>query len=897
MHNNLVTPRNGEVVIAATQDFITAAHLLTRKNLFLTRDQFARQCAYLGDAAEHVELPPPCILKPVELWSGKQVFSVLLRPNGVAQLQLNGEGPNKRYNVAKARPPPLHMCPDDGYVCFQESELLCGVMDKAWLGDGQKNGLFAILLRDHGAAAAARCMSRMAKHAARFLCDLGFSIGVGDVMPTADLERQKAALIREGTARCQHKIDDFERGTLEPSPGCSAEQTLESFINGELSNIRTEAGEVCKTELHFLNPPLTMATCGSKGSFVNISQMIACVGQQSVGGKRMPDGFIHRSLPHFARHSRAPDAKGFVANSFYSGLTPPEFFFHTMGGREGLVDTAVKTAETGYMSRRLMKALEDLSCQYDDTVRNSSQHVVQLVYGDDGLDPVDMEGREGRPINFGWLQRDVQNEARVPGALGLLPRQLRGKAAAEAIREMFPVPDEWGGGEAGRGTFALQFVEDLGAFLEDRAAAAERARAELGLPPDAHAPERRVAETIAAEYGFTEPQLRVFLQRCKERYERKRIEPGSAAGAVGAQSIGEPGTQMTLKTFHFAGVAAMNVTLGVPRIKEIINASKTISTPIMKVDLENDADVVSARIVKGRLEKTLLGEVAEHIRIRILPKFGQHEIVVKLDADAIQALQLDIDAEVVGARIMASPLASKLKLRDKQFLIRREGQMELSITLEADDDKKVKDRAKEDAYTHLLTQLTQFRTLLPQVIISGIPSVSRAIINDTGAGRYELVVEGNDLQAVMGTDGVKGHSTSSNHVMEVEKTLGIEAARQCIMDEIHKTMGAHGMHIDMRHIALLADVMTYKGEVLGITRFGIAKMKDSVLMLASFEKTTDHLFDAAVHGRRDAVEGVSECIIMGMPMPIGTGLFQLRHGYGVAPPARAGLAEFDYDTY
>ena len=344
VHNNLVTPRNGEVVVAATQDFITASHLVTRKNIFFTRDQFARQCAYLGDAAEQVELPPPCILKPIELWSGKQVFSVLLRPNGVAQLQLNGEGPNKRYNVAKSKPPPLHMCPDDGYVCFQDSELICGVMDKAWLGDGQKNGLFAILLRDNGAAAAARCMSRMAKHAARFLCDFGFSIGVGDVMPTANLDRQKAVLIREGTALCQEKIDDFERGTLEPSPGCTAEQTLESFINGELSNIRTEAGEVCKTELHFLNPPLTMATCGSKGSFVNISQMIACVGQQSVGGKRMPDGFIHRSLPHFPRHSRAPSAKGFVANSFYSGLTPPEFFFHTMGGREGLVDTAVKTA-------------------------------------------------------------------------------------------------------------------------------------------------------------------------------------------------------------------------------------------------------------------------------------------------------------------------------------------------------------------------------------------------------------------------------------------------------------------------------------------------------------------------------------------------------------------------
>ena len=120
------------------------------------------------------------------------------------------------------------------------------MLDKAWLGDGQKNGLFAILLRDAGCAAAARCMSRMAKLAARFLCDVGFSIGIGDVMPTPNLTALKASLIRDGTARCRERIDEFERGTLDPMPGCTAEQTLESLINGELSNIRGDAGEVCK---------------------------------------------------------------------------------------------------------------------------------------------------------------------------------------------------------------------------------------------------------------------------------------------------------------------------------------------------------------------------------------------------------------------------------------------------------------------------------------------------------------------------------------------------------------------------------------------------------------------------------------------------------------------------
>jgi DNA-directed RNA polymerase III subunit RPC1 len=145
-----------------------------------------------------------------------------------------------------------------------------------------------------------------------------------------------------------------------------------------------------------------------------------------------------------------------------------------------------------------------------------------------------------------------------------------------------------------------------------------------------------------------------------------------------------------------------------------------------------------------------------------------------------------------------------------------------------------------------------------------------------GSGKYNLVVEGINLQAVMGVEGVKGTHTTTNHVMEAERTLGIEAARSCIIKEINDTMKAHGMSIDARHSMLLADVMTYKGEVLGITRFGMAKMKDSVLMLASFEKTTDHLFDAALHGRTDTIDGVSECIIMGIPMPVGTGMFKLR---------------------
>ena len=217
---------------------------------------------------------------------------------------------------------------------------------------------------------------------------------------------------------CLDLIAQAKKGKLENKPGCNQEQTLEAMISGVLSKVRDTVGDLCMKELSRFNAPLIMATCGSKGtgsdiyslhnkltqlsligSAINVCQMVACVGQQIIAGKRVPDGFQDRSLPHFPKKSKEPPSKGFVRNSFYTGLLPTEFLFHAISGREGLVDTAVKTAETGYMQRRLMKALEDLTTMYDLSVRNSEGGVVQFQYGDDGLDPGCLEG-DAQPVEF-----------------------------------------------------------------------------------------------------------------------------------------------------------------------------------------------------------------------------------------------------------------------------------------------------------------------------------------------------------------------------------------------------------------------------------------------------------------------------------------------------------------
>ncbi|XP_048419560.1 DNA-directed RNA polymerase III subunit RPC1 isoform X2 [Stegostoma tigrinum] len=793
---NLVTPRNGEPLIAAIQDFLTGAYLLTRKDTFFDRAKTCQITAAIlsgKDERIKISLPPPAILKPVTLWTGKQIFSLILKPNKDCPIKANLRTKGKQY-CGKGE----DLCYNDSFVVIQNSELMSGSLDKGTLGSGSKNNIFYILLRDWGQMAAADAMSRLARLAPVYLSNRGFSIGIGDVTPGKGLLKAKQELLDAGYKKCDEFIEALNTGKLQQQPGCTAEETLEALILKELSVIRDHAGSACLRELDKSNSPLTMALCGSKGSFINISQMIACVGQQAISGSRVPDGFENRSLPHFEKHSKLPAAKGFVADSFYSGLTPTEFIFHTMAGREGLVDTAVKTAETGYMQRRLVKSLEDLCTQYDLTVRSSTGDIIQFIYGGDGLDPAAMEGKD-EPLEFKRVLDNIRAIYPCHSEPALSKNEV--VTAAEAIMK--------------RSEFLCcqnEYLQAIRNFIKDFSEKIKKTRDKYGIN-DNGTTEPRVLYQLDR---ITPTQVDKFLETCRDKYMRAQMEPGSAVGALCAQSIGEPGTQMTLKTFHFAGVASMNITLGVPRIKEIINASKSISTPIITAHLDQDDDADFARLVKGRIEKTLLGEISEYIEEVFLP--DDCFILVKLSLERIRLLRLEVNAETVKYSICTS------KLRVKPGDVAVHGEAVVCVT------------PRENSKSSMYYVLQYLKEELPKIVVQGIPEVARAVIHvdeQGGKEKYKLLVEGDNLRAVMATHGVKGTHTTSNN--------------------------------------------TYEGEVLGITRFGLAKMKESVLMLASFEKTADHLFDAAYFGQKDSVCGVSECIIMGIPMNIGTGLFKLLH--------------------
>lgn len=631
-----------------------------------------------------------------------------------------------------------------------------------------------------------------------------------------------------------------------------------------------------------------MAKSGSKGSQINVAQMITLVGQQMIASARVEDGFQDRTLPHFPKHTKQPLSKGFVLNSFFSGLTPTEFFFHAISGREGLVDTAVKTAETGYMSRRLMKSLEDLSTRYDNTVQTAASGIVQFQFGADKLDPVDMEGH-AVPVHFNRAFTHAESTTWDNNERSLLPYEITElcekllQPEKDKLRrwdllrneQLNYNDDTWYAVDEHES--AREFLDTVSNYASNLALRQFKTRKAAGLLELAVDPKlsgekytgeaRAKTAYIERVAKVSETTLREFVKLCLSKYKKAQVVPGHAVGAVGAQSIGEPGTQMTLRTFHFAGVAGMSITEGVPRINEIINGSKAISTPVITCPLENPNDIVVARVVKGRIEKTYVSDTIRFIEEMWTP--NRATICLAVDLQKLSKMHLDLTIDDISNAICKD---RKLKVRRADVRC-----VEDCIFISVPHHTKAADRAVatqrnpslDSVGPDLSLRLNHLKRKILQIPIFGYQDATRALIETSAEKGNTVLVEGYGLRACMASEGVIGTRTTSNSIMEVLTVLGIEAARTTITIEIAKVM--RGMNIDPRHMQLLADVMTYKGEVLGITRFGLSKMRDSVLQLASFEKTPDHLFEAAAGMKRDGIQGVSESIIMGQTMNVGTG--------------------------
>ena len=835
---NIQSPKAGQPLIAAKQDFLAVCFFITQKDYFLDRTHFVRYCSYFNDGMEKVDIPPPAILKPKQLWTGKQLFSVILRPNKNYKILINLQ--NKSITFSRKYKVDQFRCPNDGYVIIRKSELLTGIIDKSTLGDGSKNGLVFALLKDCGLKEAAKFLTRISKFSARWICDYGFSLGLGDLIPRKDLVEHKEKLINENFKESEKQIDLYNNGRIQLRPGMNAEQSLEASLIKILSDIRDIVGKHLRNILPRTNTALQMAICGSKGSDLNLCQMIGCVGQQTVSGNRIPNGFLNRSLPHFEPFSKYPTSKGFIGHSFYDGMNATELFFHTMGGREGTIDTAVKTSDTGYMQRRLMKALEDLTVQYNNTVTLSNGEIIQFLYGGDGIDSMNIDTDE-KIIYLPRFWELICCKYPINNDKILEINEIR-EQVEEYINKC-PIREN---------DITEVFKKDIREFFNEKISIIEEAQKTFGNM------KKQVVNNICSIGNI---QLKEFFTELWSKYILSKVNPGEAVGAVAAQSIGEPGTQMTLKTFHFAGVASMNITSGIPRIKEIINFTKNISTPVIYAKLVQEDDISAAKIVKGRIEKIKLERICKYIKEVISP--DSCYIKVKLDKDYIDSSHLEITIHQVRDALLLNKKKLSSKLRENHIIIK--------------NDTKLVIYPPETDRNNLYFSLECLMKNLPGIIVSGITTVNRIVINkkDNDEKKFILAIEGKGLLDIMKTDGIDYRHCTSNNIGEIITTLGVEAARELIIHELEYTFASHSIHVDRRHLGLAADLMTSKGSVSGFQRFGMIKMKDSVFMHSSFERTNDILFDAGIYGKVENLSGVSESIIVGKTVPIGTGIFKL----------------------
>jgi len=775
VQDQILSPRFGGPIIGAIRDFITSAYYFTRKGNYLLQSEVNRLLMATGYDGK---LPEPEIKEPVPMWSGKQIFSLYLPKTLNYALKAN-----ICQSCTKCEE---ELCQHDAYVVIKNGQLISGIVDRKSIGSEQSESLLHRIIKDYGTQAGREFLNKITRMLKLFISMRGFSYTYDQLV----LSPKARAKMQKNMERIQKKIEDLienkRNGTLPRLPGQTLDESFEIYVMHELATARDEAGKIADQDFTLENAGIVMTRTGARGSSLNIGQMAACVGQQSVRGKRILRGYAGRALPHFTEEDARPRARGFVYSSYQTGLDAIEFFFHAMGGREGLVDTAVRTQQSGYMQRRLINALEHIRLEYDSTVRDSAGDIIQFRYGEDGVDPAKSD--HGKAVNVSRLIDQIR-----------IGEEKDESASAEFIKDSLE-----------------EVKEQLTPILLNQL------KQDLG------------------KAKLTKKSVNKAINSTADQYKRALMEPGEAVGIVAAQSIGEPGTQMTLRTFHYAGVKEQNVTLGLPRLIEIVDARRIPSTPIMTIYLMGEHR--KSREGAVEIARNMIYTSLETLASAIYEDPMKEEIVVELNKSMMD-----------DRAITMEELKDRIQLQN--------------ATVEVKDDSVfIKPKKVE--------QLKRMLVKIPSLHIKGVADIKRVLVTEE-SGEWVIRTDGSNLSKVLEIHGVDTSRTTTNNIHEIAKTLGVEASRNALINEAKGVLEDQGLDVDVRHVMLVADMMTSTGEVQQIGRHGISGKKASVLARAAFEITVPNIVEAAVRGESDPLAGVTENVIVGQSIPIGTGLVEL----------------------
>ena len=925
--HHIITPRHAKPMIGVYQDTLVGSYRLTQTGIEFTRREFMNLMMW----NKRFDGTMPVARSQVdgkERWTGQQVLGALMPP-------VNIEMGNKSYDSKKDNPS------SDNFVKIVEGDIMKGVVD----GDiymKPSKGIIHVAYNDCGAKDTVGLLDALQNTVENFLVLNGFSVGISDLIADEDTKQAIDVTIQEKKKLVEQLILQVHLDLFDNNTGKTNQAEFEDQVFGILNKATADAGKTGQESLSTENRLLAMVRSGSKGEPLNVAQMMACLGQTAIEGKRVPYGFTDRTLPHYKKYDDSSEARGFIESSFIRGLTPQQFFFHAMSGREGLIDTAVKTADTGYIQRQLIKSMEDLTVQHDGTVRDANNNIIQFHYGEDGINPTKIESQSLPLIDltaetirseFGMKDADWSNILK-DGTQRSNDEELITEFVKEIMFDQRMLVEEMYHKNQ-------KAMEDAGIFAPVNLARwvlNTKTRFNLKQTEKTDLTPAVVIEGIKKVITRTHPYHKIWCALLrfhlaphklivKERFTKDAFEmlmeiivtthmkawvqPGEQVGIVAAQSIGEPATQMTLNTFHQAGVASKSaVTRGVPRLRELLkvtqNPKASSLTIYLKPEYRHNKD--KAREVVQELELTVLRNITDKVAIYWDEK--DENTVVEEDKELMRFYTLFEQDFMATDQVEESWSKWLLRMElNREEMFNRNISMQEVVTViknqfnndvnvvysDYNSDKLVMrirlpdvQRRDKDTASQLddFTNLKKFQNkLLNSVVIRGVPGIKavtfrndKQYVEDVD-GKYEQVeqfvldTDGSNFIKVMNHPAVDGTRLYSTNVWDVYEVLGIEATRAILFNEINGLFESVG--VNYRHLCLLCDVMTRFGKLMSIDRYGINKNDIGTLAKASFEETEKILLKAALFGEVDPVTGVSANIMMGQPIRGGTAFSQI----------------------
>jgi len=801
-------------------------------------------------------------------------------------------------------------------VKLVNGKLMSGLLNKGAFNTPSE-GVLHVIFNDFGPQRCGQFINEIQSIVTKFNLYTGFSTGASDLISNRETVEFVEQSLSDGRTQVQEILTDVHAGRFVNISGRTDGAELENKIMNTLKEISAKITSRVSDSLPAGNRLLQMVKSGAKGDNLNITQMVALLGQQIVDGKRIQYTLPDRTLPHFSKFDDSAESRGFVESSFIRGLRPAEYFFHAMGGREGLIDTAVKTSDTGYIQRKLMKTMEDMHVAYNGTIRNNTNIVIQYNYGEDGIDSTAVESQN---INLGMMAFEDIYRMFALSVQELAP--LMTVAITEApdmieeiladremlVRDVFrynrkdsvlaPVHlkrlvDKYSNPYSTKTDLVPSYiVQELHKLI---------AEPWMGTNKLFHALLRfyLAPRRCIIDYRFTKDIFDELLKEVRFKYLKSKVHPGEMVGALAAQSIGEPTTQLTLNTFHSAGTVKAGATQGVPRIQELLAVSRNPKNPLNYVYLDPliTSTLDQAITVQRELQRTTLRDITKSVRMYYDPYPLDNGTVVAEDREILASFQ----AFSTGKPDCISPWILRLEFDDAEMAARNTQDMVAIETAILSSGLKVLQCVHSDSnsqkivmriifesgtVTNMLTLRFMEERVLDVVIVgaSGVGKVyprkveKELLWDDSISGyvcktQYVLDVEGANMYELMTFRNVDKTRIFSNDIHEVYDVFGVEAARQAILDEFNDVFAE--AYVNYHHMSMLLDSMTYQGRLVSVDRFGMNKHDNGVLAKSSFEETSKVLFNAAVAADFDSMKGVSANIMFGQKPPAGTGFVDI----------------------